>query len=286
MMPSSSDLTYFIEVAQTLNLSRAAERIGISQPSLTLAIQRLEDSVGTPLLFRSKKGVLLTQAGKQLLAQARELLQQWEKVRSRTLASSEEIQGSYTLGAHPSIALYTFPHFFAELMEDYPNLEIKLRHDLSRKIVEQVIQMEVDLGVVVNPVPHPDLVIKKLCTDEVTFWKGKGKNASQDLNSDQCVLICNPDLLQAQSLMKRMKNSKFANWRVLETSSLELIAELTSRGAGVGILPSRVAAREKTLNAVSGAPIFNDDVCLVYRMEQKGVKALQFIAEKIQEVLN
>src|SRR3954454_23122721 len=106
MMPSASDLTYFIEVAAALNLSRAAERLGISQPSLTLAIQRLEHSIGTSLFIRSKKGVTLPQPGKQVLAHARELLQRWEIVRTKALASTNEIQGSYTLGCPPSVALY------------------------------------------------------------------------------------------------------------------------------------------------------------------------------------
>src|SRR5690348_9278165 len=99
MMPSSHDLTYFLEAAASLNFSRAAERLGITQPSLTLAIQRLENSVGAPLFFRSKKGVTLTQPGKQLMLHARELLQQWELVKGQVLASASEVQGCFTLGA-------------------------------------------------------------------------------------------------------------------------------------------------------------------------------------------
>ncbi len=64
MIPSPTDLKYFMEVAQTQNVSRAAERLGISQPSLSLAIRRMEQSVGAPLLIRSKRGVTMTQAGK------------------------------------------------------------------------------------------------------------------------------------------------------------------------------------------------------------------------------
>lgn len=66
MMPSPADLSYFIEVGNVLNLSRAAERLGISQPSLTLSIQRLEHSVGTALLIRSNKGVTLTYRPRKL----------------------------------------------------------------------------------------------------------------------------------------------------------------------------------------------------------------------------
>ena len=74
MTISPSDLTYFIEVAHTKNLSRAAERLGITQPSLTLAIQRIEHSLGTDVLIRSKKGVVLTKAGRSLLIHSKTLM--------------------------------------------------------------------------------------------------------------------------------------------------------------------------------------------------------------------
>ena len=86
MIASPSDLCYFVEVANTLNISRAAERAGISQPSLTLAMQRLEEAIGTPLLCRSKSGVTLTQAGKQLLEHTKQLLHLWAQVKGQALA--------------------------------------------------------------------------------------------------------------------------------------------------------------------------------------------------------
>lgn len=111
MIPSPADLTYFLEIANLLNLSRAAESLGISQPSLSLAIQRLEKSVGTTVLVRHKRGVSLTKAGKQLLAHTRQLMQHWDSIKSETLASVYEIQGNFSIGCHPSVALFSLPRF-------------------------------------------------------------------------------------------------------------------------------------------------------------------------------
>ena len=116
-IPSPTDLIYFIEVSNLLNLSRAAESLGISQPSLTLAMRRIEQAVGVAVLVRHKHGVSLTIAGKQLLAHARQLLQQWDSVRAQTLASHDEMQGSYTIGCHPSVALYVLPRFLNKIRE-------------------------------------------------------------------------------------------------------------------------------------------------------------------------
>ena len=79
-LPSADELKYFLEVAHTLNLSRAAERLGITQPALTLAMHRLEETLGQRILIRSKSGVKLSRAGEKLVAQTRLLVHEWEKI--------------------------------------------------------------------------------------------------------------------------------------------------------------------------------------------------------------
>jgi len=276
MIPSPTDLKYFVEIAQTQNVSRAAERLGISQPSLSLAMQRLEQSVGAPLLLRSKRGVSLTQAGKQLLAQAKKLLQAWEEVRGAALSSMEEVQGSYTLGCHSSVAMHSLHGIIPALLAANPHLNLTLKHDLSRKIAEDVISMKVDMGIVVNPVQHPDLVIVPLCKDEFTLWRAQ-KMAVED------VLICDTDLVQAQTLMKKLGRDGVKIERVLTSDSLEVIADLTAHGAGYGLLPAQVAVRARhKLIRVAKAPVFSDDHCLIFRVENRGVKSIQVIQKAIK----
>lgn len=283
MMPSPVELSYFVEVASVLNISRASERLGIAQPSLTLALQRLERSVGTPLLIRSKKGVTLTQAGKQLLAHSRNLLQNWQMVKTQALASINEIQGQYTVGCHVSVALYSLPGFLADLLENHPTLEFKLVHDLSRRVTERVVQTQIDIGIVVNPVKHPDLIIRKLYDDEVTFWVGRGQRRIQDFRSGEAVLICDPELIQTQNLISKLKKSGFRYRRILASSSLEVITGLTASGAGIGIIPERVAAHgyAKGLVRIPKSPVYRDEICMVYRVENKGVQSIQKIAKNI-----
>lgn len=162
MIASSKELTYFMELAVTLNFSRASERIGISQPSLSSAIKNLENTIGIPLFLRGKNGVLLTPAGKHLLAHSKKMLQLWNSIKSESLASHHEVQGCVTLGCHSSVALYTLQAFLPTLITNYPRLEIQLKHNLSRKILEKVINLSIDIGIVVNPVKHPDLIIQKI----------------------------------------------------------------------------------------------------------------------------
>jgi DNA-binding transcriptional LysR family regulator len=284
MMPSPADLAYFAEVAATQNLSRAAERLGISQPSLTLAMQRLEQAVGMKILVRGKRGVTLTPAGKQLHGSMRQLQQNWENVQSAAQAAMTEVKGSYSIGVYVSVALHRLTALLPSLMEQYPELNISLHHDLSRKITEDVISMKTDIGIVVNPPQHPDLVVHKLCTDKVTLWRPEGKaGPAQNIKSGEAILICNPDLLQSQSLLKELRKRKIAFSRIIPSTNLIVIADLVANGAGVGILPGQAAGRaSRKLEPIPNAPAFEDEHCLVYRVENKNVKSIQVLSHAIR----
>lgn len=281
MYPNLSDLRYFIEISSTGNVSQAALRLGVTQPTLSLALNRLEDCVGTKLFQRSKKGVSLTPAGRSLLSQSKKLIQDWEAIQSKSLANHTEVKGQFTLGCHPSVALYSLPQCLPDLLTQYSDLEITLVHDLSRKILDGIVAVDIDIGIVVNPVRHPDLIIKTICHDEVSFWtSSKRKNIPKD------ILICDPELMQTQDLLRKIKKTGYEFNRRVRSSNLEVVAELTEAGAGVGVLPGRVAARYPHLQMLKGLPTFKDEISVVYRAESRAVKAVQIIADELVKALN
>ncbi|MEM7646235.1 MAG: LysR family transcriptional regulator [Pseudomonadota bacterium] len=285
MLPNFTDIQYFLEVAQTNNISRAAERLGITQPSLSSAIKRLEDAVGTQLFTRSRSGVQPTKAGQELVKKGRLLLLNWEQLKSDINRRESAVTGQYIIGCHPSVALYSLPHFLPDLMIEHPELEIKLVHDLSRKITESVISYQADFGIVVNPVNHDDLVIRELCQDEVGFWTTKKPTKNQKVDSASAVLICDQNLNQVQKLFKDVQKQKVVFPRIIHSTNLEVITELTSQGAGIGILPSRVATRHKSFGLKSlsdSLPVFKDKICLVYRADSQKTKGREKIIEAIK----
>ena len=282
MMPSPAELLYFQEVANSLNLSRASERLGISQPSLSTAIKRLEKTVGTDILIRQKRGVALTQAGKQLLAHTKQLLQYWQDTKAAALASHHEVQGSFTIGCHPTVALYYASRFLPSLLAQYPKLEIHLLHDISRKIVEQVINLSIDIGIVINPIRHPDLVIRRIRHDEISLWTNGGNAKTQDPHSNEAVMIHATNLAQTQVLLARCKKMGIRYNQVLTTENLEVIADLTANGAGIGIFPASIAAKYPQLKRVPNSPSYKDEVCVIYRHENREVRAVQAITTAIK----
>jgi len=252
------NIKYFITVSETLNITRASEIIGISQPALSYAIKKLELELGGALLIRLKNGIQLTKLGEEFLKRSRRLLYEWEQVEILSNADSDFIQGSYTFALHPSVALYTVEHFVPQLQAQFPRLDLNFIHGLSREMTEKVISWEADFGIVVNPIKHPDLVIIKLCTDEISIFHAEN---AQDK------LIYDPNLAQSQHILNKLhKKSNFSG--VLRSANIEVVAKLTSLGIGYGILPTRVALRYPHLKKIKEAPLFKDEVSLVYRPEK------------------
>ena len=277
-------ISYFVEVARTGNISRAAESIGITQPSLSKAMNRLESSIGCSLLVRGRKGVRLTKAGKEFLGQGKSFLSQWQQLCAEVQSLDSEIAGSYRVGCHPSVALFSLAHFLPELMNVHKNLKIELVHDISRKIMEKVISCELDFGIVVNPVRHPELVIHTLDNDTVGFWVSKDKSETPIIPQEQ-VLICDPELMQVQELLKQNAKNGIFFQRILPTSNLEVACELTRAGLGVSILPAKVATRLNPLDLVpvsDNYPVYHDSICLIYRGDSRKTRAQRAIVKAIK----
>lgn len=225
------------------------------------------------LFHRSKQGVQLTLAGERFLASSLSLIDAWERAATSARNTNLKAEGRLKLGCHPSVARYTLPAFLGPLMTENSGLEVHLTHDLSRHISEKVISWELDFGIVVNPPHHPDLVIKEICQDTVSLWAKKGCAESD-------ILICDPDLLQVQSIMSKLKKRKTPFKRTIHSSNLEVIATLVASGCGVGILPERVMRSNENdeVTKVLDSPFFKDRICLIYRAgTQESLAAKKFI---------
>ena len=254
--------------------------MGITQPALSHCLKRIEQETKLALFIRTKKGLFLTDAGRRLSDRAEELIQKWDDV---LLAAQNEVQkvaGLIRFGCHSAVAQYTLPLFLAEFLKQYPELTLQLSHGLSRHMSEDVISQKLDAAFVVNPVPHLDLIIKEISRDRVTIWKSKNC-----INRD--VLIVEPSLLQTQDLQRKLQKKNIHFSRIIESSSLEVIAQLVINGVGCGILPERVvkAFGDHQIQSLKDAPEFHDRMCLVYKSEfrksRRGQALIETVAAKL-----
>lgn len=270
-----SDIKNFLAAASCRTLSEAAIKLEISQPALTESIKRLESDSNHLLFYRSRSGVQLTPFGRDFLEKCKRLMGAYEDLAVEV--DSTRIFGSriISIGCHPVVAQYSLPKALKHLASLAPDYQIQLKHNLSRTIQFGVQKGEIDIGIVINPVMVPDLVIQRLGFDEVSVWQSKSQ-------FDQQTLLCNLDLFQTQSIVKKWKKHPV---RMISTESLELIARLTSEGIGFGILPARaIDEKDLKLKRRSDLPSFRDVIALCYRPEFGKSLSESSIIESIKKV--
>lgn len=257
-----NDLKNFMEVTQARTMSEAAKKLGITQPALSESVKRLESDLAQILLYRSRSGITLTPSGQAVLTSAKNALSYLAEIESVRLLGTRFGSRVITIGCHVTVASYGLPATLKILERKAPDYKINLRHGLSRTIQSEIQQGKIDVGVVVNANPSPDLVIRKLAGDEVAVWAGKHGTSDK--------VFCNLDLVQTQAILRKWRNQPPV---VVHTESLELILQLAETGLGFGILPERAVRLHESrhgsfdLRRVENTPVFQDTISLLYRPE-------------------
>ena len=281
---SLDELHTFVTVAREGNMTRAAGKLGVTQPALSWSVRRMEEKLDHALFVRTKKGVVLTRAGEMLLNRAEKLRREWENLTLDIREGQHEIRGSYSLGVHPTVALYTLPRFCPDLLASHPGLELRLVHRLSREVAEDVIELRVDLGIVVDPPAHPDLTRVPLYRDEICFWV----RDREAIESPPSLVVCKSDLPQTEPLLAQAQEAGLLHQtRVMFTTELKLVEAMVASGSAVGLLPATIA-----LNAVDGAfhrlpdtPLDRQIISLIWRADLQTSKASKAIRQSIVEAL-
>ena len=135
MRPTIRQLEYVVAIAEEANFSRAAARCFVTQPTLSNQIRQLELLLGEELFERTSKGVLITAAGRDIVALAREILDRSDRIIARASAVSDSLTGLLRLGSVSTITPYLLPQAMVELRECFPKLELSL-NDGKRLIIQ------------------------------------------------------------------------------------------------------------------------------------------------------
>ena len=281
----TGELRAFLEVSRLGSISKAAKAIGVTQPSLSWTIRRLEERLDATLFVRTKTGVTLTRVGKLLESRSRELVRQVEDLQQVIRDETVLVQGCYSIGVYPTLAAYALPSFLPGLLKAWPHLQIELAHDSSRKIAEGVIQFQYDLGIVANPPRHPDLTIVPLYKDTVRLWRAK--TTTWRLPHKHVPIVCNPKMSQVPIILDQLEAEERLNQhRVIRTTDLGVALSLTLAGSGIGILPETLTWGAKMpLLALRNSPQVQDQIALIWRKDSQRSNASHEIRQAIRQSL-
>ncbi|GGE35321.1 LysR family transcriptional regulator [Pullulanibacillus camelliae] len=169
-------LEYFIAICEELHFTKAADKMGISQPNLSLQIKALEEEIGTPLLDRIGKRIAITEAGHVLLKHAHDIFQTLHNARLEMDDLRHQRGGSLGVGALPSELDFRLTPMFIDFCKKYPNIKLRIFSEV--KLTELVLSNEIDIGISAKPLFDSRLVIRPLVKEAYGIVVSKNNELS------------------------------------------------------------------------------------------------------------
>ncbi len=152
-------------VADTLHFGRAAAAVHVSQPTLSMQLKKLEETLGVQLLERTNKRVMLTAVGRETVARARRVLAEVEQLKQAASAARDPLAGTLTLGIFPTLAPYLLPRLMPALKTAFPRLKLLLVEEKTPELLRRLEAGALDAALLAMPVESPALASATLFTE-------------------------------------------------------------------------------------------------------------------------
>lgn len=235
---------YFLAVSETGSVAAAARMINIAQSAMTKSVQELEDTLGMRLFDRTRKGMVLTQAGHRFQASARKVISAVAEAGMIDRGRQEALTGALTIGVTSLVAGYYLAELFARFQRSHPSVKITVVEDAPQFLEHLLINGEVDLAIMVsNALGDPQaLVVEVLTSSPNRVWLSSSHPLAEraELTLAECAAA--PQIVLDADRVGDVLRSVWARHELrpevmLRTSSLEAARSLVGVGAGITLLP-------------------------------------------------
>jgi LysR family transcriptional regulator, hydrogen peroxide-inducible genes activator len=290
---SLRQLQYAIAVAESLSFRRAAELCHVAQPSLSAQIAALEDAMGVPLFERDRRRVLVTAAGKELLARARRLLVEADDLAGAARRAGDPLAGTLRIGVIPTISPYLLPSTTPALRAAYPRLTTVWVEDktaaLARALEDgaldaALLALEAELGDVEHEIVADDPFVLATRPDDPLGTKATPARPAE-LRRAQVLLLDDGHCFRDQALA--YCSSARAQELEFRATSLTTLAQMVAGGAGVTLLPQLAvpteAQRARLKVRAFATPVPHRTLALVWRKRSPLADALRKVASTIRK---
>ncbi|MBY0338837.1 MAG: LysR family transcriptional regulator [Acetobacteraceae bacterium] len=240
---SLRDLEYVTAVAEHLHFGRAALACGVSQPTLSGQLRKLEDFLGVEIFERSPRGVLVTSRGEEVVAQAKRILAEARRLFEVVRIGAEPLSGTFHLGVITTLGPYLMPFLLRPLRERFPNLRLVLVEGHTRPLVRQLEEGELDGLLAATPVAEAELTALPLFREELVLAVPRDHALAQvetvhndDIPARELILLNEGHCLREQALEvcpARLRESE----RDLQAASLESLRQMIAAGIGCSLMP-------------------------------------------------
>lgn len=260
-------LRVFHVAADKKSFSKAAKVLHLSQPTVSLQIQYLEEEMGARLFERTTKSIKLTNEGRLLLTYAEQILHLVDKSKKEIAILSNSISGDLHIGASLTIGQYVLPYILEGFRTQYPNVNLLIKTRNSHDIIRQLTENEIQIGLIEADIKHPSLHFQPFLEDELIIIVSK-KNSYPILENKETIapeeLFSLPFIVheqgsgtrQAMEESLRKNNVSPSNLNIiLEGGNTESIKTMVEMGMGVSIISRSAIQKELQLNTLRAIKI-------------------------------
>ena len=293
-----NELRYIVAVAQHRHFGRAAEACHVSQPTLSVAVKKLEDELGLLLFERAKSDVSLTPVGQQIVEQAQRVLEEVEGVRSLASHGRDPLNAPLKIGAIYTIGPYLFPSLIPVLHERAPQMPLIVDESYTAVLREKLKQGELDVIVIALPFDEPGVVTLPIYDESfVTLlpsghdWLQTKEKVKAKKLADESVLLLGAGHCFREQVLEvcpecvGKSDSVGSMQKTVEGSSLETIRHMVASGMGITVLPCSAAQSSYSPNILGirefEAPVPSRRVALAWRSSFPRPQAIEALRQAI-----
>ena len=244
-----TELRYIVAVAQERHFGRAARRCFVSQPTLSIAIKKLEEELSVSLFDRSSNDIITTEAGERIVAQARRVLEEADLIKHLANEEQNELEGAFKLGLIFTVAPYLLPKLIMALRESAPKMPLMLEENYTHHLTETLKRGDLDAIVVAEPFQEPGIVTEPLYDEPFFVIVPKGHPFEEldaitpHLLSEEKVLLltegnCMRDQVLASCSELAAKQRIQGLTNTLQGSSINTIRHMVASGLAISVLPA------------------------------------------------
>jgi LysR family transcriptional regulator, hydrogen peroxide-inducible genes activator len=243
------DLRYLVALAEYRHFGRAADACGVSQPTLSSQIRKLEEELGVKLLERTNKRVEMTPVGSQILSHAQRALAEAKQMETVAQAARDPLVGPLKLGVIPTLAPYLMPLIFKPLQQAYPGLTIELWEDQTRALIDSLRNHRLDAALLATATNAPEITEIALFDEPlmaalpIHHRLAGAKTIREAALADELLVLAEGHCLANQALAAcgAKHGARTGLQGSMQAATLETLVNLVAAGYGTTLIPALAA---------------------------------------------
>lgn len=292
-----TQLSYVLAVAENQNFTKAAQKCFVTQPTLSMQIQKLEDQLNIQIFDRSKKPIELTAIGNKIVEQAKNIVNESNRIQDIVDQQKGYIGGEFKLGIIPTVMPTLLPMFLKNFTNKYPKVKLKIKELTTEEIIIRINKGQLDAAIAATPLKNETIKERVLYYEPFVAYipkthrlGDKKKLNVDDLDINDMLLLedghCFRDgVINLCKTFKSQNDEKFQ----LESGSIETLLKLSNEGLGMTLLPYLhtldLIDKNKTSLHSFNEPSPAREVSLIYHKSELKMQIIEALKETISGVV-